>query len=194
MKIKWIALLGVVLMAVVLPGCVTNDVPPPVKPCVLDELRTGDMVTINFSDIPQGALPAEQKVRVKDDGTLTLPMNLSIMAAAKKTGVVEKEIRALYVPSLFNQLTVTLKTEDRFYSVGGEVKSPGRQIYLGPTTVLLAIQSCGDFTDFAKKSTVEIHRADGTIQIIDCKRARKDPKWDLPICPGDSINVPRRTV
>jgi protein involved in polysaccharide export with SLBB domain len=189
---KWITLLGVALMALGLVGCISDKPAPITNPCVLDELRVGDIVTITYTDVPQGALPTEQKLKLKEDGTLTLPMNISVLAATKKAGVVEKEIRALYVPRLFNQLTVTIKTEDRFYSVGGEVKNPGRQLYLGPTTVLRAIQSCGDFSDFANKGAVEIHRADGTLQIVDCKRARKDPKWDLPICPGDSINVPRR--
>lgn len=194
MKLKWTALLGVVLMALGLVGCISNKVAPTTNPCGLDELRIGDKLTINFSDVPTGSLPPAYEVQVKEDGTLTLPMSLSVLAAAKKAGVVEKEIRALYVPRFYNQLTVTLKTQEKHYSVGGEVKSPGRQFYLGPTTVLRAIQSCGDFTDFAKKGAVEIHRADGSLQIIDCKRARKDPRWDLPICPGDSINVPRRGV
>lgn len=194
MKLKWIAALGLLLLAWVFTGCVNPHAPGPQVPCALDELRTGDNVVINFTDLPLGSPLPEQRVRVKDDGSLTLPMNLSVVAAGKKIGVVEKEIRALFVPSLYNQMTVTLKADDRFYFVGGEVKNPSRQIFLGETTVLRAIQSSGDFTDFAKKGAVEIHRANGTIQIIDCKKARKDHRWDVPICPGDSINVPRRGV
>jgi protein involved in polysaccharide export with SLBB domain len=186
------------LLALAWSGCTTGGSGPrggavAAKPCALDELRPGDLVTVTFSDLPPPGIP-EQKVRVKEDGTLSLPMNISVQAAPKTIGIVEKEIVALYVPRYYRQLTVTLKTEERFYYVGGEVKLPARQIYLGPTTVLRAIQSCGDFTDFAQRAKVQIHRANGQLEIVDCKKAQKNPKLDLQICPGDAINVPRRVM
>jgi len=119
---------------------------------------------------------------------------LSVLAAGRSLGVVEKEIVDLYVPKWYRQLSVTLKTEEKWYSVGGEVKQPGRQAYLGPTTVLRAIQSCGDFTDFAQRKKVELHRANGQREIVDCKKARTNSKYDLPVCPGDAIIVPRRLM
>lgn len=161
--------------------------------CSFDELRVGDSVTITWADLPPPMWP-EQKVRVKDDGTLSLPMNQTITVIGKKIAAIEKEIRALYVPKFFQQMTVTLKTEDRWYSVGGEVRTPSRQIYLGPTTVLRAIQSCGDFTDFANRRKVELIRYTGERMIVDCVKARKDPKFDVNICPGDAIHVPRRLM
>ena len=165
---------------------------PKPKPCLLDELRTGDMVTITYSDVPPPGIP-EQKVRVKDDGTISLPQNLSVLAAGKKTGVVEKEIVEL-LRKFYNQVSVSIKNEDRFYSVGGEVRTPGRQLYLGETTVVRAIQSCGDFTDFARRTKVRIHRANGQLETVDCDKAIRNPKYDVPICPGDAIVVPRRGV
>jgi protein involved in polysaccharide export with SLBB domain len=184
------------LFAVLLLAGCTTDRPDPskptAKPCRLDELRPGDMVTIKFSDLPQLVSLPEQKVRVKEDGTLSLPLNQSVQAAPKSIGVVEKEIEALYVPKYYRQLTVTLTTEDRWFSVGGEVRHPGRQPYIGPITVLRAIQASEDFTDFANKTKVQIQRADGQMEIINCKKALRNPRLDVPICPGDSIHVPRR--
>jgi len=179
-------------------GCTTDQADGPAKgtnqPCRLDELHLGDLVTITFSDLPGGVVLPESKARIKEDGTLTLPMNLSVLAAGRSLGVVEKEIVDLYVPKWYRQLSVTLKTEEKWYSVGGEVKQPGRQAYLGPTTVLRAIQSCGDFTDFAQRKKVELHRANGQREIVDCKKARTNSKYDLPVCPGDAIIVPRRLM
>jgi polysaccharide biosynthesis/export protein VpsN len=177
-------------------GCASNDAAltkSGAKPCSLDEIRLGDQITVTFSDLPLPGIP-EQKLRVKDDGTLSLPEGMSIQAAGKKIGVVEKEIVALYVPKLFRRLSVTVKPDERLYFVGGEVKTPNRLPYIGEITVMRAIQSAGDFTDFAKRTKVEIHRADGRLEIVDCKKARKNPRLDLPICPGDSIIVPRRTL
>jgi len=79
-----------------------------------------------------------------------------------------------------------------FY-VDGEVKSPGPKLYMGqPVTVLKAIASAGDFTDFAKRTKVTLTRLNGKKQTINCDKARKDPRLDAPVYPGDTIHVPRR--
>jgi protein involved in polysaccharide export with SLBB domain len=192
--------LGVVaagLLALAWAGCTTANDPAKVinQPCRLDELHPGDEITITFTDLPLNAIIPEQKVKVKEDHTLSLPMSLSVTTAPPKTiAMLEKEIHDLYVPQYYVKLTVTLKTETRFYSVGGEVKQGARQPYLGPTTVLRAIQSCGDFTDFADKAAVRIQRADGRLEIVNCKKALKNPRFDVTICPGDLIYVPRRFI
>ena len=69
---------------------------------------------------------------------------------------------------------------------------PGRQPYLGPTTVLRAIASCGDFTDFAKKQKVRLTHANGKSVIVNCIKAQDHPELDPPVYPGDRIHVPRR--
>lgn len=155
-----------------------------------DYLRPGDSLTIVFSDLPEVPLPVTQ--RVKEDGTITLMENQSFVAAGKTRGDLEKEIRERYVPKYYLKLTVNIKPEDRFYFVGGEVKSPGRQIYLGPVTVIKAIQSCGDFTDFANKKKVKLIRVDGKTYTVNCVKAIDKPDLDLPVYPGDKIHVPRR--
>ena len=55
-----------------------------------------------------------------------------------------------------------------------------------------ALQSAGDFTDFEKKKKVRLKRPDGTSAIVNCVKARENPKLDLPVYPGDTIFVPRR--
>lgn len=189
---NWIAGVGLLLVALVWSGCETVQPPASVAPCSADELQVGEAVTIAFADLPPDKALSPHGERVSSDGTIGPPLIGKVKAAGKKVGDLQKEIHDLYVPRYYTRLTVTIRTDDRFYSVGGEVKGPGRQIYLGTTTILKAIQSCGDFTDFANQRKVEIIRANGDRVIIDCKRARKDPKkWDVPICPGDSIHVPK---
>lgn len=152
-------------------------------------IRVGDSLTIVFSDL-NPLIPAFEE-RVKDDGTITLIKNQLFTAAGKTRGDLEREIRARYVPDYYQNLTVTIKPLDRFYTVSGEVKLPGRQPYLGPTSVLRAIASCGDFTDFAKKSKVKLTRANGRSFTVNCKKAIPDPRLDLEVLPGDKIYVPR---
>lgn len=189
---NWIVGLGLLLAAMAWSGCETTNPPPKEVTCSSDELQAGDSVTVTFADLPPDKGLPEHRERVKDDGTLNLPLIGSIKAGGKKVGDLQKEIQGLYVPRYYTRLTVTIKTEDRFYSVGGEVKASGRQVYLGSTTLLKAIQSCGDFTDFANQRKVQVIRANGDRQVIDAKKARENPrKFDVPICPGDSIHVPK---
>ena len=81
--------------------------------------------------------PFEEKI--KEDGTITLLLNQTFKAAGKTRGELEKEIRERYVPRLLQYMTVTVKQQDRWYYVDGEVKSPNRQIYNSRITVLKAI-------------------------------------------------------
>jgi protein involved in polysaccharide export with SLBB domain len=157
-----------------------------------DQIRMGDTLVISFADLPIVTLPEEQ--RVKEDGTISLMQNQTFEVKGKNRGQLEREIRERYVPRYFKNMTVSVrqKQDTQFYFVGGEVKLPNRQVYISRTTVLKAIASAGDFTDFAKKSKVKLTRMDGRIYIINCKTALVDPRLDLEVFPGDTITVPRR--
>lgn len=170
-------------------GCeTTGDHKPYV--CQADDIRPGDTLEISFLDIPEAM--GEKEFQVRADGTLNMPLIGSVKASGKRYGAFEAELKNLYVPRFYKRLTVVIKPKDRSYSVGGEVKQPSRLPYVGETTVLRAITSAGDFTEFANRRKVEILRANGDREIIDCNKARKDPrKYDRSICPGDVIIVPR---
>ena len=187
----WKGLLaGFVLLgaASVWVGCQTA-VPKTDVVCQSDQIRAGDKLTLSFLDIPD-AMP-EKEFEVRSDGALNLPLNISVHAVGKNFSQLEREIRTNYVPRFYQRMTVIIKPGNRFYSVAGEVKQPGQLLYLGQTTVVRAITSAGDFTDFASRRKVQITRANGQTEVIDCIKARKDPRYDRSICPGDHINVPR---
>ncbi len=171
-------------------GCV----PPPEGKnftCVDDVIRVGDSLSLSLI-VPGEGATSDKQFLVGSDGTVNLYLLGSMKAAGVKFGDFEKAVQRAYIDKkYFKQVTVTIKPGDRFYSVGGEVTAKGRQIYVGQTTVLRAIASCGDFTEFANRRRVEITRADGKREVMDCKKAINDPKYDRPICPGDHINVPR---
>jgi len=170
----------------------TNAVSTNVPPQNPDLLQKGDTIKITLSgprDL-EGQPPIQQTI--KEDGTITLELIGSIVAAGKKKGDLEKEIHSKYVPKYYKHLTVVVTPDSRFYFVDGYVKNPSRQVYLGETTVLKAIASAGGFTDYAKKSKVKVTRASGETFIIDCEKALKNPQLDKPIYPGDKIYVPMR--
>lgn len=153
------------------------------------ELRVGDFVVISFSDIDRP--PPRQDVNIPDSGIITLPFNRHIKADGKTTTQLEKEIRDLYVPDLFVTLTVSVRAEQRYYFVDGEVRQAGRVLYFGEMTVLRAIGSAGGFTDFANRRNIELRRPGGKNIIINYNKALKDAKYDPPVYPNDHIVVKR---
>jgi polysaccharide export outer membrane protein len=156
----------------------------------VDALRVGELIVIEFSgpELP----PPRHEERIKTDGRVTLPSIGPVQAAGKTRGDLEQTIHDLYVPNYYTRLTVTVRNEGRFFYVKGQVKNPNQFPYLKEMTVLKAIATAGDFTDFAKKSKVLVTRADGRKVTVNCIKALRDNNLDLPIYPDDTIEVPRR--
>ena len=153
--------------------------------------RPGDKVMIDFADNPSMPSPWPQTVR--EDGTITLPMNQTIVAAGKRKGELEQEIHGLYVPKLLRRLTVNVRPEERTYFVRGEVKQPGQRPHTGSITALKAISAAGDFTDFANRKRVEVIRADGQKVMLNARKALQNPsRYDVPVYPNDTVYVHRR--
>jgi len=171
----------------------TNQTTLPAKSGSPDSetIKIGDSLTVVFSDInPQ---PPAFTDSVRGDGNIKLLMDHSFMAANKTRSQLEKEVHDFYVPNYYRYMTVTILPKDQFYWVGGEVKGANRFQWVGPTTVTRAIQSAGDFSDYARKRHVKLYRVDGKIDTVDCVEALKNPALDLQVFPGDTVKVPRRT-
>jgi len=206
--LKLCACLGVIGLALLLQGCETtgggsdpinpdgggwmpgNPSDPHVPLYSGVELRVGDLVKVNFTGVTPAPPPHEEQIR--EDGNITLLYNVVVKAEGKTPGELQEAIREAYVPAYFKHLTVTVITDQRFYYVGGEVKVPSRQPYLGPTTVLRAIDTAGGLTEFAKKKKIKLRRSTGEELEINYEKALKNSKLDLPVYPGDRIDVPSR--
>ena len=158
----------------------------------LTVLRVGDMTTITFADLPSPGMPKHEE-RIREDGKITLPFNITVQAAGKTAGQLQEDIRKEYVPKYYNYLTVTVKAEERFYYVGGEVKIAGRIQYLGDMTVLRAIDTAGGFTDFANRKNIELIRATGEKIAINWFKAVKDPNKDMAVYANDRVLVHKRS-
>ncbi len=178
-----------------LPATTGTVVDPTAKPSPdrsgLERLHQGDQISVIFSGIEPAPQPHVE--RIKEDGTITLPLIGAVKAVDRSPGEVQKEIHDLYVPKYYVRLTVTVTPADRYFFVSGEVKGPGRQVYAGETTVTKAIASAGDFTDWANKKKVKLTRADGTSITVNVLKANEDPTADPVVFPGDKIHVPRKS-
>jgi polysaccharide export outer membrane protein len=152
-------------------------------------IQVGDSITATFSDV--SGIPAITDT-IKDDGTLTLIYNEKFQAAGKTVGALQEEIHARYVPSYFKYLTVTVTLPARFFTVSGEVRGPNRFAYVGRTYLTQAITIAGGFTDFAKKTNIQLTHANGRQQRVNYKQAIQDSAFDPEIYPGDQIYVAKR--
>jgi protein involved in polysaccharide export with SLBB domain len=172
----------------------TNTAPmpgPASEPEIGGRFAIGDLVKVTFSGTIGVIQPHEE--RIKDDGSITLPHIGAIKADGKTAGELQKAITDAYVPDYYKRLTVTVSSDQRVYYVGGQVRIPGRQLYSGTTTVTKAIQSAGDFTDFADRRKVFLTRADGKKFTVNCLKAAKDSALDLQVYPNDKIEVPMKS-
>lgn len=164
----------------------TQDIPLKTS----DIIGVGEKLTIEIRDT--GEQDKQFNQTVAEDGRITLPYNKTIVAAGKKKGELEEAIHALYVPHIFRRMTVVLKREELSFFVTGEVKNEGQKPYAGRMTGLRAIGAAGGFTDFAKKTNVQITRANGTKVRFNAKKAIDRPELDPPVYPGDTVHVDRR--
>jgi protein involved in polysaccharide export with SLBB domain len=186
------------LASLVFAGC--SSTPKPVDVANADgsqpnaevaRFHVGETVSIVFSGTPDQVLPHEEQI--KEDGMITLPLVGSVKALGKTAGELQNEIRNLYVPNYYVRLNVTVKAGDLIFYVRGEVRNPGRQLYVGETTVTKAITGAGDFTDFSSHN-VKLIRANGKVIKVNVDKALEDSTLDPKIYPGDQITVNRRIL
>jgi protein involved in polysaccharide export with SLBB domain len=184
----------------VLSGCGTAPPPAgesaskaPPRDAMTEPLRVGDHVKITIIGTPETIDPSEQEI--KDDGTVNIPLIGRIQAAGKSPGQLEKDIQDALVPKFYAHASVTVSATARFFYIGGEVNqnsSGGRIMISGPMTLTGAIDAAGGFSPFANKRNVRLTRVNGTVVIVNCRRAVLHPEEDPPVYPGDRIYIRRR--
>ncbi len=195
-RYSWLLLLSVLMLG--LAGCATtNDTgvmtPPdskdPGDPAV-SRLHIGDTITVILDGLPDQIMPHEEAI--KENGTINLVLIGQVKAAGRTAGELQDVIHDLYVPKYFTHVTVIVKTGDRVFYVKGEVKNPGRQIYVGQITISKAITSAGDFTDFANRKKIWLIRANGQRFKLNGIDIGDGSAPDPQVYPGDQIEVTRR--
>ena len=171
------------------PSTIAKSLLPGTTVGRINQKRTTTLFVFSGVETP---IPQHEE-RIKEDGTITLSLIGSVKAEGKTPGQLQKDIRDLYVPKYYSQsLNVTVKSQDRFFYVGGEVKANNRYPWVEGMTIVKAIQNAGGFTDYAKSSKVRVTRADGKTFTVNYDKAIVNPELDVPIYPDDSINVPRK--
>jgi polysaccharide export outer membrane protein len=137
-------------------------------------------------------------VRVSEDGRITLPLLGEVGVGDLTKFEVEKKLTKLAGEKIVLKPQVTvhiLEYLSRRVSVVGAVGRPGPYELLGRQTVLSVVSEAGGLTQEAGEEIIVIRQlAAGestSIRIsIDGLFVQGDPKLNIPLEPGDVINVP----
>jgi protein involved in polysaccharide export with SLBB domain len=147
-------------------------------------LHPGDKVKINV----YGEERLTGDYEVDSDGTIVLPL----IGSVEVTGMTKKDLeRTLTARLRTGQIllnpVVSADIAGRMpFYVLGEVEKPGEYAYRSGLNVLSAVAVAGGYTYRASKSRVLVKRArDKTITEYQLAP-------DIPIYPGDLVNVPER--
>jgi polysaccharide export outer membrane protein len=157
-------------------------------------LRSGDSIDVRLGGVPreeidqvtgtytvdtQGFVNMPQIGRIRASGATQEQLQATIEAGYRKSGIYTRPT-----------ITVGVPIAARFVNIGGEVRLPQRVPYTPDLTVLSSITAAGGFTEYASQSKVRLYR--GTeVSIVNMKRIRNNPALDIPLEPGDTVEVMR---
>lgn len=97
------------------------------------------------------------KVRISDNGTISMPLIGQIVVSNLTVAEVEKKITSLLLKGYLKKpnLTVTI-TEYRPFYISGEVRNPGSYPFRQGLTVKKAVTLAGGFTERASKKAISL--------------------------------------
>jgi len=186
----WVLVLGVVLAAT-LSGCATGERYAEVTPETGNAFHVGEVISVKAISFSGEPIFPDHTERIGEDGNISLLYIGQVKAEGKTAAQLQKEIHDLYVPKYYNGLNITIYGDAKYFFVDGEVRAPNKYEYPGRLTVVTAISMAGGFTDFANKKSVQVTHA-GETRKVNVVKAIDNPSQDVPIYPGDRINVKRR--
>jgi len=171
-----------------------NELPASVPESSGDLIRVGDKITIRLTGVPDTANEGyiiEMQVPTSGDISVPLIKDRSFHAAGRTPSDVAADIVATYkAEKIYTTPVITIVQEERFVTVGGDVRNPMRVIYTSDLTLTGAINAAGGFTEYAKRGAVRVLRGQQVMQ-IDANAAAKNPGSDPALRPGDQVYVPR---
>jgi protein involved in polysaccharide export with SLBB domain len=157
-------------------------------------LRPSDTIQLKIGGVPANDAKAVTGEYVVDgQGYVNLPNLGRIKIAGLTLGAAQTLIETGYRShDIYTRpaITIAMGTVRRWVNVGGAVRSPQRIAYKLDLTVLATINAAGGFASAADQQRVRLLRAD-QVMIIDTKKIRANPAVDIPVEPGDRIEVPR---
>jgi polysaccharide export outer membrane protein len=158
------------------------------------QIGAKDLLEISVFEVPELNIT----VRVSENGMVSLPLLGDIKAEGINRADLEKKIAAMLEKNYLKNAQVTIfikEFQSKKISVMGAVKDPGTHDLIGRQTLLQVISMAGGLGEQASDSVVIFRQfknaPNQTLTIrLDDLLVKANPKYDIPIFPGDIINVP----
>ncbi|HKH47641.1 MAG TPA: polysaccharide biosynthesis/export family protein [Thermoanaerobaculia bacterium] len=137
-------------------------------------------------------------LRVSEDGDVTLPLIGNVKIAGLTEAEAAQRIKGILEEKALQRASVSvqvLEYRSKPISVIGAVRQPGNLAFAGRWTLLEALTAAGGLNDAHGSIIHVLRRAENGLSDQVSVRAddlmvRADPRVNIPIYPGDLINVP----
>jgi polysaccharide biosynthesis/export protein len=137
-------------------------------------------------------------LRVSEDGQVNLPLVGNITIAGLTETEAAQRIKGVLEEKALQRASVSVQVQEfrsNPISVIGSVRQPGSLAFAGRWTLLEALTAAGGLTDSHSAVIHVLRRSDNGLsdQVsirTDDLLVRADPRVNIPIYPGDLINVP----
>lgn len=153
--------------------------------------RNGDTFELRMTGMPaEDALPYATAFTISGDGMVNIPLGGQVRAAGLTQSQLEKAIeRRLIEEKIFTSPTaiISIPNQARYVTVGGNVRSPNRQVWASDLTLLVAVEAAGGPSDFAGDK-IDLIRKGAKTQ-FSLKLLKRDPANDPPLQPGDRLDL-----
>lgn len=157
-------------------------------------LRVGDPIELKIGGVPQDEQIQVNNTYVIDaSGSVSLPYINKVKAAGLAPSQLARELENAYRANKIYtnpNITIIMQPAARFVNVGGAVRQPMRVPFTEDMTLLTAINAAGGFNDFADQKKVRLLRGND-VKVFDIRQFRKNPGKDVPLQPGDRVEVPQ---
>ena len=158
------------------------------------QIGAKDLLQISVFEVPELNIT----VRVSENGMISLPLLGEIRAEGLNRLQLEKELATRLEKNYLKDAQVTIfikEFQSKKVSIMGAVKNPGMLDLIGRQSLLQVISMAGGLSEQASDTVVIFRQFKSgpglslTIK-LDELLLKANPKYNIPIFPGDIINVP----
>ena len=149
-----------------------------------------DLLEITVFELPQFNVIS----RVSGDGTVTMPLIGSVKIAGLSKQEAEQKIARELETKYVNDANVSISVKEyksKQIAVLGAVKMPGPYYILSNRTLLQVITDAGGLTPDAGSKCFVFRQGVNKVEVdLGELMVAGNQKWNVPIYPGDVINIP----
>ena len=158
------------------------------------QIGAKDLLEISVFEVPELNIT----VRVSENGMISLPLLGEIRAEGVNRADLEKKIASMLEKNYLKNAQVTIfikEFQSKKVSVMGAVKDPGTHDLIGRQSLLQVISMAGGLSEQASDTVIVFRQfralpSQSLVIKLDDLLLKANPKYNIPVFPGDIINIP----